>query len=876
MNNHKNSKVLISIGFMFIASFFLTGILRAENEESMADTNYYSPEVTQEVYNLGPEVTPAFDDSYAVMPSLPQEAPAVAPFSLTEQMPAQQPFLPPAYIDAGGYMQVDNSAQLASFDITNNINPAFPSFSLPQSDVLYATTPLPDMAQLPLPTINAAQYMDPIQTSFGITGPPISIGDPVPGTISAHGYKIPEPPKPDFNGAMSATNLDKMQYEHWLFKGGKPIGDTPYQIDKINNYYPNVMLSAKDVVSPAPAATFTVEQSKPAGGAGDYSIIERAPNTWEVAGRTFNDIREAQRYSGEVYTANRAGSSIPEPPVATFAATFIEEKPAPVATFAATMTKNIPVYAVTNENKNSEMPYLLTDSGVYPSGRRYVYDKNPAPAVPVVATYTYPSGRTYVYDPVPAVASVPVAAVSAPVVAEPVYAPYTRGSAGPADILDNLDQQPLAPALVQAAAVTGPALAAAPAVTPVAPVSKISMPQDDLPYGIPSEALDRLSAAPSVGSGQTNAPAVSSKSIPIVSSPPGVALPQPAAVSPAAPKDKIEQAREGRLTGDSFFMEGKYDEAIREYDRSIGMNPNDAIAFNNRGVAYNNKFDQATAIANFDKAIKLDPGLAETHYNRADALAYLGKNEEAKAGFTEAIKLDPGDSASYNGRAITNYLLHNYDDAWSDVAATQALGGNFQPEFERVLGEASLAAHKSVAALPQPAAVSPVAPAVPTVSAIVPAAAPGPQVELSSPASSTREQKITLENGAVFTIKPEPLTDVHNPINSSDQIIQLKDNNLLIVPDRFWVSPVNKPTADSSQTQTDAKAAQDYYEQGKQLFYARDYQGAVETFTKVLEYEPKNDKALGFRSSANAKLGNIEDARKDRQLAVGLITGKIK
>jgi tetratricopeptide (TPR) repeat protein len=68
--------------------------------------------------------------------------------------------------------------------------------------------------------------------------------------------------------------------------------------------------------------------------------------------------------------------------------------------------------------------------------------------------------------------------------------------------------------------------------------------------------------------------------------------------------------------GNAYQAEGDYDRAVIDYDQAIQLNPNDPIAFSNRGNAYKRKGDIDHAIADFSEAIRLNPKFAEAFANR--------------------------------------------------------------------------------------------------------------------------------------------------------------------------------------------------------------------------------------------------------------------
>ena len=72
-----------------------------------------------------------------------------------------------------------------------------------------------------------------------------------------------------------------------------------------------------------------------------------------------------------------------------------------------------------------------------------------------------------------------------------------------------------------------------------------------------------------------------------------------------------------------------YDKAIAHYTETIDLNPELAIAYNNRGIVYSviDEFD--AAIRNYDKAIELKPEDAGAYYNRGIAYYYKGEFDAA-------------------------------------------------------------------------------------------------------------------------------------------------------------------------------------------------------------------------------------------------------
>ena len=109
-----------------------------------------------------------------------------------------------------------------------------------------------------------------------------------------------------------------------------------------------------------------------------------------------------------------------------------------------------------------------------------------------------------------------------------------------------------------------------------------------------------------------------------------------------------------------------YDGAIENYTKAIELNPNDAIAYNNRGNAYCNKGECDKAIADYNKAIELDPKEADYYNNRGFAYAKMGRFGEALKDCNQALEIDPNCAEAYDSRGIVYEKMDKLKEALAD------------------------------------------------------------------------------------------------------------------------------------------------------------------------------------------------------------------
>ena len=105
--------------------------------------------------------------------------------------------------------------------------------------------------------------------------------------------------------------------------------------------------------------------------------------------------------------------------------------------------------------------------------------------------------------------------------------------------------------------------------------------------------------------------------------------------------------------GSAYYVNGQYDKAIADLSKAIELNPKDAKAYYNRGLAYGKgkgQFDKA--IADFTKAIELDPTDANAYIGRGVAWGKKGVYDRAISDCNKAVELNPTNATAYNNRGI--------------------------------------------------------------------------------------------------------------------------------------------------------------------------------------------------------------------------------
>lgn len=140
---------------------------------------------------------------------------------------------------------------------------------------------------------------------------------------------------------------------------------------------------------------------------------------------------------------------------------------------------------------------------------------------------------------------------------------------------------------------------------------------------------------------------------------------------------------------------GLYEEAIKDFNKAIELNPNISEAYNNRGNAKNNLKQYEEAIKDYDKAIELNPNNLDAYNNRGSAKAILMQYKEAIKDFDKAIKLKDNNAQAYLNMILPKQLLANItedeneknkliEEAYNDfIEGYKLADDNFKEEYKQ-------------------------------------------------------------------------------------------------------------------------------------------------------------------------------------------------
>ncbi len=135
-----------------------------------------------------------------------------------------------------------------------------------------------------------------------------------------------------------------------------------------------------------------------------------------------------------------------------------------------------------------------------------------------------------------------------------------------------------------------------------------------------------------------------------------------------------ERARAYRIRGDIRLTAGAADDAIRDFNEALTLDPVQPSVLASRANALLIKGEPAKAISDLDAAIRLAPNSPIYWNTRGYARLVLGQPEPSIADFSEAIRLAPRAVSPRNNRGLARMKINQPDAAIEDY--TVAIGMN--------------------------------------------------------------------------------------------------------------------------------------------------------------------------------------------------------
>lgn len=117
--------------------------------------------------------------------------------------------------------------------------------------------------------------------------------------------------------------------------------------------------------------------------------------------------------------------------------------------------------------------------------------------------------------------------------------------------------------------------------------------------------------------------------------------------------------------GKAAFEQGQYEEAIRFFDSSLELEPDNPAPLYNKGTTLCGLGNYEEALSCLDRVIELDPEDTAALQNKGACLNGLGRYKDAIILFDNILKVDPGNLAAMTSKGVSLAYLSRYKEAIS-------------------------------------------------------------------------------------------------------------------------------------------------------------------------------------------------------------------
>lgn len=128
---------------------------------------------------------------------------------------------------------------------------------------------------------------------------------------------------------------------------------------------------------------------------------------------------------------------------------------------------------------------------------------------------------------------------------------------------------------------------------------------------------------------------------------------QASGASTSAPRPaRVEEAVAYNRHAIQLAMQGRFEEAIANFEQALWLSPDFAEGHNNLGNVYYFLGRYESAVACYERALHLNADFAAAHNNLGTALSCLGRHDEAAEHCRKALSLQPDYAEAHNNLAI--------------------------------------------------------------------------------------------------------------------------------------------------------------------------------------------------------------------------------
>ncbi|OVA02999.1 Tetratricopeptide TPR-1 [Macleaya cordata] len=312
-------------------------------------------------------------------------------------------------------------------------------------------------------------------------------------------------------------------------------------------------------------------------------------------------------------------------------------------------------------------------------------------------------------------------------------------------------------------------------------------------------------------------------------------------------------AEEAKAKGNAAFSAGKFSEAIRFFSEAIDLAPTNHVLYSNRSAAYASLHQYTEALTDAKKTVELKPDWSKGYSRLGAAQIGLGNFEEAISAYKKGLELDPNNEALKSGLA----------DAQSAASRSRSSSSSSSSPFGKIFQGpdiwAKLMADPSTRGyLQQPDFVK-----------MIQDIQKNPE-SMNMYLSDQRMMQVlgVLLNINMRTATPEEMMEKDFNEDEAEPKKQPESEPVKKQPEpQPEPEPMDIPDEEKEALER-KKEAQKQKDLGNAAYKKKDFENAIEHYTKAIELYDEDISFITNRAAVYLEMGKYEECIKDCDRAV--------
>ncbi|CAM6084741.1 unnamed protein product [Calypogeia fissa] len=326
-------------------------------------------------------------------------------------------------------------------------------------------------------------------------------------------------------------------------------------------------------------------------------------------------------------------------------------------------------------------------------------------------------------------------------------------------------------------------------------------------------------------------------------------------------------ADDAKAKGNSAFSAGKYEEAIEHFSTAISLAPENHVLYSNRSASYASLQKYSEALADAKKTVELKPDWSKGYSRLGAAYVGLSKFDDAVTAYKDGLKLDPNNEALKSGLSDAQAAnakarappvgggaspfanIFQGPDVWAKIQTdprTRAFLA--QPDFVKMLQDVQRNPNNLNRYINDPRMMQ-------VLGVLL-------GVNIQTPSKEDMESgKWDDESAAADDI---PATTERSPPPNAAETSSKEPQSAPVEPEP---EPMETSSEEKEKKERKAEAIKEK-ELGNQTYKKKQFQEAIEHYTKALELDDEDISYLTNRAAVYLEMGQYEEAIKDCDAAV--------